>query len=67
MPDKDRVQRTILMMAEFGMVTIKGPVTDEGSVVKINQDCPHDTFEAALDDFIKRYPVTLAYLRGDHS
>jgi hypothetical protein len=42
---------------------LEGDLADENTVVKLNPEMRHVSFEQMIDDFVKRYPATLDYLR----
>jgi hypothetical protein len=54
---------TVRIMAEHGEVTLSGDLADENTVVKLNREARRVSFEQMIDDFVKRYPATLDYLR----
>ena len=54
---------TVRIMAEHGQVTLSGDLADANTVVKLNPEMRHVSFEQMIDDFVKRYPATLDYLR----
>jgi hypothetical protein len=55
--------RTVRIMAEHGQLTSSGDPADENTVFKLNPEMKHVSFEQLIDSFVKRYPVTLDYLR----
>jgi hypothetical protein len=50
-------------MAEHGKVTLSGDRTDDDTLIKLNREMDHVSFEQMIDDFVSRYPATLEYLR----
>jgi hypothetical protein len=59
----ETLHRTVRILAEHGKVTLSGDLADENTVVKLNPEMDHVSFEQMIDDFVKRYPATLDYLR----
>ncbi|SIN88702.1 hypothetical protein SAMN05443247_00468 [Bradyrhizobium erythrophlei] len=57
------LERTVRIMAEHGKVTLSGDPGDDDTVVKINREMDHVSFEQMIDEFVSRYPATLDYLR----
>jgi hypothetical protein len=59
----EELRRTVQIMAEHGQVTLSGDFGDGNTVVKLNPEMRHVSFDQMIDDFLKRYPATLDYLR----
>jgi hypothetical protein len=59
----EELVRTIRIMAEHGQVTLSGDLGDKDTVIKLNPEMRHISFEQMMEGFVKRYPATLDYLR----
>jgi hypothetical protein len=56
-------RRTVHIMAEHGQITLSGDLDDENTMIEFNPKMDDVSFEQMIDDFVKRYPATLDYLR----
>jgi hypothetical protein len=61
--DEALLHLTVRIMAEHGQVTLSGDFRDGNTVVKLNPKGRQVPFDQMINDFIKRYPATLDYLR----
>jgi len=59
----ENLRRTVQIMAEHGQVTLSGDFGDGNTVLKLNPEMRDVSIEQMIDDFVKRYPATLDYLR----
>jgi hypothetical protein len=59
----ETLRRTVRIMAEHEKVTLSGDLGEDNTVVKLNPEMDPVSFEQMIDDFMKRYPATLEYLR----
>ena len=53
----------VRIMAEHGQVILSGDIGDGNTVIKLNPAVSHVPFDQMINDFIRRYPATLDYLR----
>jgi len=63
MKSDENLRRTVRIMAEHGQVTLSGDLADENTVIKLIPEMRNVSIEQMIDDFVKRYPATLDYLR----
>ena len=54
---------TVRIMAEHGQIILLGDFADDETRIKLNPAVSHVPFDQMIDDFIRRYPATLEYLR----
>jgi hypothetical protein len=59
----EALRLTVRIMAEHGQVTLSGDFHDRNTRIKLNPKVRHVPFDKMIDDFVKRYPATLDYLR----